>query len=419
MIILVINCGSSSIKYQLLDMKSDEVYDLLAKGIVEKIGLETGRLQHTVIGKDKVVKDLPVPDHKVGMKLVLEALTDSEHGVLKSLDDIEAVGHRIVHGGEFFSSSALVNEDVMKKIEICCDFAPLHNPAHILGIRAVQHVLPSVPQVVTFDTAFHQSIPSYAYMYGLPYDCYSKYRVRKYGAHGTSHQFVAEKGAKFCGLDVNNSKIITCHIGNGSSITAIVNGKSVDTSMGFTPLDGVIMGTRCGSIDPNIIPYLMKKDNLTPDQMTDIMKKEGYTPDEMSEFMNKKCGFLGISGVSSDARDLDARANAGDMRCKLALKMLTYGVIKYIGQFAAVMNGVDLIVFTGGIGEHNSRLRRRVCENFSYLGLKFDYEANTAFGEDAMLSLPDSKVKVALITTDEEIVIARDTMHIVMSEEEN
>ena len=405
MIILVINCGSSSIKYQLLDMKNDDVYDVLAKGLVEKIGLETGCLQHTATGKDKYVIDLPIPDHKVGMKLVLDALTDADHGVLKSLDDIEAVGHRIVHGGEYFSSSALVNEDVMKKIEICCDFAPLHNPAHLLGIRAVQAVLPSVPQVVTFDTAFHQSIPPYAFMYGLPYEDYSKYRVRKYGAHGTSHQFVAEKGAKFAGLDVNNSRIITCHLGNGSSITAVLNGKSIDTSMGFTPLDGVVMGTRCGSIDPNIIPYLMKKDNLTPDQMTEIM--------------NKKSGFLGISGVSSDARDLDARANAGDMRCKLALKMLTYGVIKYIGQFAAVMNGVDLIVFTGGIGEHNSRLRRRVSENFSYLGLKFDYEANTAFGEDAMLSLPDSKVKVALITTDEEIVIARDTMHIVMSEEEN
>ena len=405
MIILVINCGSSSIKYQLLDMKNDDVYDVLAKGLVEKIGLETGCLQHTATGKDKYVIDLPIPDHKVGMKLVLDALTDAEHGVLKSLDDIEAVEHRIVHGGEYFSTSALVNEDVLTKIEICCDFAPLHNPAHLLGIRAVQAVLPSVPQVVTFDTAFHQSIPPYAFMYGLPYENYSKYRVRKYGAHGTSHQFVAEKGAKFAGLDVNNSRIITCHLGNGSSITAVLNGKSIDTSMGFTPLDGVVMGTRCGSIDPNIIPYLMKKDNLTPDQMTEIM--------------NKKSGFLGISGVSSDARDLDSRANAGDQRCKLALKMLTYGVIKYIGQFAAVMNGVDLIVFTGGIGEHNSRLRRRVCENFSYLGLKFDYEANTAFGEDAMLSLPDSKVKVALITTDEEIVIARDTMHIVMSEEEN
>ena len=257
MIILVINCGSSSIKYQLLDMKNDDVYDVLAKGLVEKIGLETGCLQHTATGKDKYVIDLPIPDHKVGMKLVLDALTDADHGVLKSLDDIEAVGHRIVHGGEYFSSSALVNEDVMKKIEICCDFAPLHNPAHLLGIRAVQAVLPSVPQVVTFDTAFHQSIPPYAFMYGLPYEDYSKYRVRKYGAHGTSHQFVAEKGAKFAGLDVNNSRIITCHLGNGSSITAVLNGKSIDTSMGFTPLDGVVMGTRCGSIDPNIIPDLM------------------------------------------------------------------------------------------------------------------------------------------------------------------
>ncbi|MCI5990073.1 MAG: acetate kinase [Bacteroidales bacterium] len=405
MIILVINCGSSSIKYQLLDMKNDDVYDVLAKGIVEKIGLETGCLQHTATGKDKHVIDMPIPDHKVGMKLVLDTLTDPELGVLKSLDDIEAVGHRIVHGGEYFSSSALVNEDVLEKIGICCDFAPLHNPAHLLGIRAVQAVLPSVPQVVTFDTAFHQTIPAYAYMYGLPYECYSKYRVRKYGAHGTSHQFVAEKGAKFAGLDIHNSRIITCHIGNGSSITAVLNGRSVDTSMGFTPLDGVIMGTRCGSIDPNIIPYLMKKENLTPDEMTVIM--------------NKKSGFLGISEASSDARDLDALANSGDVKAKLALKMLTYGIIKTIGQYAAVMNGVDLIVFTGGIGEHNSRLRRRVCENLSYLGLKFDYEANTAFGEDAIITLPDSQVKAALITTDEEIVIARDTMHIVMSEEEN
>ena len=405
MIILVINCGSSSIKYQLLDMKNDDVYDVLAKGIVEKIGLETGCLQHTATGKDKHVIDMPIPDHKVGMKLVLDTLTDPELGVLKSLDDIEAVGHRIVHGGEYFSSSALVNEDVLEKIGICCDFAPLHNPAHLLGIRAVQAVLPSVPQVVTFDTAFHQTIPAYAYMYGLPYECYSKYRVRKYGAHGTSHQFVAEKGAKFAGLDIHNSRIITCHIGNGSSITAVLNGRSVDTSMGFTPLDGVIMGTRCGSIDPNIIPYLMKKENLTPDEMTVIM--------------NKKSGFLGISEASSDARDLDALANSGDVKAKLALKMLTYGIIKTIGQYAAVMNGVDLIVFTGGIGEHNSRLRRRVCENLSYLGLKFEYEANTAFGEDAIITLPDSQVKAALITTDEEIVIARDTMHIVMSEEEN
>lgn len=404
MIILVINCGSSSIKYQLLDMKSDDVYDLIAKGIVEKIGLESGIFQYKPAKGEKIVQELPVPNHKVGMKLVLDALTDPEHGVLKSIDDIEAVGHRIVQGADFFSGSALVDEDVLRKIEICCDFAPLHNPAHLLGIRAVQHVLPEVPQVVTFDTAFHQTMPAYAYMYALPYEYYEKYHVRRYGAHGTSHQFVSRKGAKMSGVDLENSKIITCHIGNGSSVTAILNGKCVDTSMGFTPLEGMIMGTRCGNIDANIIPYIMKKENLTPDQMTEIM--------------NKKSGFLGLSGKTSDARDMDELANAGDPKAKLVLKKLTYDLIKNIGQYIAVMNGVDLIIFTGGIGEHNSRLRRRVCENLTYTGLKFDYEANTAFGEDTIISMPDSPVKVALVTTDEELVIARDTMHIVNSLED-
>lgn len=404
MIILVINCGSSSIKYQLLDMKSDDVYDLIAKGIVEKIGLESGIFQYKPSKGEKIVRELPVPDHKVGMKLVLDALTDPEHGVLASIDDIEAVGHRIVQGADYFSGSALVDEDVLKKIEICCDFAPLHNPAHLLGIRAVQHVIPDVPQVVTFDTAFHQTMPQYAYMYALPYEYYEKYHVRRYGAHGTSHQFVSQKGAKMCGIDINNSKIITCHIGNGSSVTAVLNGKCVDTSMGFTPLEGMIMGTRCGNIDANVVPYIMKKENLTPDQMTEVM--------------NKKSGFLGLSGKTSDARDMDELANAGDPKAKLVLKKLTYDLIKNIGQYIAVMNGVDLIVFTGGIGEHNSRLRRRVCENFTYLGLKFDYEANTAWGEDTIISMPDSPVKVALVTTDEELVIARDTMHIVNSLED-
>ena len=404
MIILVINCGSSSIKYQLLDMKSDDVYDLLAKGLVEKIGLPMGSLTHRPTGKDKVQKDVVVPDHKVGMQLVLEELVDPVHGVLKSFDDIEAVGHRIVQGADFFSGSALVDEDVLKKIEICCDFAPLHNPAHLLGIRAVQHVLPSVPQVVTFDTAYHQTMPDYAYMYALPYEYYTKYRVRRYGAHGTSHQFVAHKGAEFCGIDINNSKIITCHLGNGSSVTAIRDGKVVDTSMGFTPLEGMIMGTRCGSVDANIIPYIMKKENLTPDQMTEVM--------------NKKSGLLGLTGVSSDMRDLDAAANAGNERAKLAMKKLSYDVIKLIGSYIAVLDGVDLIVFTAGIGENNSRLRRRVCENFNYIGLKFDYEANLATGKDVLISCPDSKVKVAVITTDEELVIARDTMHLVQGIEE-
>ena len=404
MIILVINCGSSSIKYQLIDMKNDDVYDVLAKGIVEKIGLPEGIITHSPVGKDKLVRELPVPDHEVGMNLVLDSLVDSKYGVLKSFDDIEAVGHRIVQGADFFSSSAIVNDDVIKKIEICCDFAPLHNPAHLLGIHAMQNVLPSVPQVVTFDTAFHQTMPEYAYMYALPYEYYTKYHVRRYGAHGTSHQFVASKGAAYCGLDINKSKIITCHIGNGSSVTAILNGKVVDTSMGFTPLEGMIMGTRCGIIDANIVPYIMKKENLTPDEMTEIM--------------NKKSGFLGLSGTSSDARDMDKAANEGDARAKLVLKKLTYDLIKLIGSYVAAMDGVDAIFFTAGIGEHNSRLRRRVCENFNYLGIKFDYEANSAFGEDALLSTPESKVKVAVITTDEELVIARDTMHLVQNMDE-
>ena len=404
MIILVINCGSSSIKYQLLDMRSDDVYDLLAKGIVEKIGLESGRLQHKPAGKDKVVKDLPIPDHKVGMQLVLDALVDKDYGVLESFDDIEAVGHRIVQGADFFSGSAIVDEDVLSKIEFCCDFAPLHNPAHLLGIRACQEVLPNVPEVVTFDTAFHQTMPPQAYMYGIPYKYYEKYHIRRYGAHGTSHQFVAAKGAEMVGIDLADSKIITCHIGNGSSITAIQNGKSIDTSMGLTPLEGLIMGTRCGDIDPNAILY--------------IMKKEGIDADRMYDLVNKKSGFLGVSEKTSDAREMDELANSGDFKAKLTLKMLTYQMIKYIGAYVAEMNGVDAIFFTGGIGEHNSRLRRRVCENFTYLGLAFDYEANTAWGVDTIISLPESKVKVALVTTDEELVIARDTMHLVQSIED-
>ena len=404
MIILVINCGSSSIKYQLLDMKSDDAYSLIAKGIVEKIGLPEGILQYAQTGREKIVKELPVADHKEGMKLVLDARVDPKTGVLKSFDDIDAVGHRIVQGADFFSGSALVNDDVIEKIGICCDFAPLHNPAHLLGIHAISEVLPSVPQVVTFDTAFHQTMPDYAYMYALPYSYYEKYRVRRYGAHGTSHQYVAQRGAKCCGIDLEHSKIITCHVGNGSSVTAIVNGKVVDTSMGFTPLEGMIMGTRCGNIDGNIIPYIMKKENLTPDQMTEVM--------------NKKSGFLGLSEKSSDARDLNELANAGDYKAKLVFKKLSYDVIKNIGMYVAAMNGVDLIVFTGGIGENNSRFRRRVCENFTYLGLEFDYEANAAAGKETLLSLPTSKVKVALIPTNEELVIARDTMHIVQDLED-
>ena len=404
MIILVLNCGSSSLKYQLLDMKNDDVYDLLAKGLVERIGMEVGCLKHETIGKEKLVREMPISDHTVGIKAVLDALLDKEYGVLSNLEDIEAVGHRVVHGAEEFVCSQLITDEVVSQLEKCSVFAPLHNPANILGIKAVAEVLPTVPQVGVFDTAFHQSMPSYAYMYALPYEYYEKYGIRRYGFHGTSHKYVSAKGAKFAGLDINYSKIITCHLGNGSSIAAVVNGKSIDTTMGFTPLEGLIMGTRCGNVDPDVVTY--------------IQEKEGLSASEMSKVLNKKSGFLGLSCVSSDARDLDAAANDGDPKAKLTLKKLTYDITKFIGAYAAAMNGVDLIVFTGGIGENNSRLRRRVCENLTYLGVKFDYDANVVRGEDTMLTLPDSKVKVALITTNEELMIARDTMHIVQNEEE-
>ncbi len=404
MIILVLNCGSSSLKYQLLDMKNDEVYDLLAKGLVERIGMETGCLKHQAAGKEKLVREMPVSDHTVGMHAVLDALMDKEYGVLETLEDIEAVGHRVVHGAEEFMCSQLVTDEVVAQLEKCSVFAPLHNPANILGIKAVSAALPTVPQVAVFDTAFHHTMPAYAYMYALPYEYYDKYRIRRYGFHGTSHKFVSAKGAKFAGLDLGYSKIITCHLGNGSSIAAVLNGKSIDTSMGFTPLEGLIMGTRCGNVDPDVVTY--------------IQEKEGLSASEMSRVLNKKSGFLGLSGVSSDARDLNEAANAGDAKAKLTLKKLTYDITKFIGAYAAAMNGVDLIVFTGGIGENNSRLRRRVGENLTYLGVKFDYDANVAAGRDVMISLPDSQVKIAVITTDEELMIARDTMHIVQNEDE-
>ena len=403
MIILVVNCGSSSLKYQLLDMKNDEVYDLLAKGLVERIGMEVGCLKHHATGKEQLVKEMPIADHTVGIQAVIDALLDKEYGVLSTLEDIEAVGHRVVHGAEDFVCSQLITDEVIAQLEKCSVFAPLHNPANILGIRAVSAVLPTVPQVGVFDTAFHQTMPAYAYMYALPYEYYDKYRIRRYGFHGTSHKYVSAKGAKFAGLELGYSKIITCHLGNGSSIAAVVNGKSIDTTMGFTPLEGLLMGTRSGSVDPDVVTY--------------IQEKEGLSASEMSKVLNKKSGFLGLSCVSSDARDLDAAANEGNSKAKLTLKKLTYEITKYIGAYVAAMNGVDLIVFTGGIGENNSRLRRRVCENLTYLGVKFDYDANVARGEDTMLTLPDSKVKVALITTNEELMIARDTMNIVQNEE--
>ena len=405
MIILVINCGSSSIKYQLLDMQSDDVYKIIAKGIAEKIGLPLGILQYAPAGGEKQVKEIPIPDHKVGMQMILKALSNPETGVLKSLDEIEAVGHRIVQGGDFFSGSVLVDDDVIAKITYCAEFAPLHNPAHLLGIRAMQDVLPEVPQVVTFDTAFHQTMPACAYMYALPYEYYEKYRVRRYGAHGTSHQFVAAKGAALAGIDINKSRIITCHLGAGSSICAILNGKCVDTSMGFTPLEGMIMGTRVGNIDANAVLFLMKK--------------LGVDPDEMTTILNRKSGFLGLTGKTSDAREMNELAQNGDVKAKLAFKKYAYDIVKNIGAYVAVMNGLDMIIFTGGIGEHNSQLRRNVLEHFSYLGLKVDYDANLASGEDAIITTEDSAVKAALICTDEELVIARDTMHLVTNLKNN
>ena len=403
MIILVLNCGSSSLKYQLLDMKDEEVYDLLAKGLVERIGMEVGCLKHQATGKEKLEREMPIEDHTVGIKAVIDALLDPEYGVLTNLEDIEAVGHRVVHGAEEFVCSQLITDKVVAQLEKCSVFAPLHNPANLLGIKAVSAVLPSVPQVGVFDTAFHQTMPSYAYMYGLPYEYYEKYGIRRYGFHGTSHKYVSAKGAKFAGLDINNSKIITCHLGNGSSIAAVMNGKSIDTTMGFTPLEGLIMGTRCGNIDPEVVIYLQEK--------------EGLSASEMSKVLNKKSGFLGLSCLSSDARDLNEAADAGNEKAKLTLKKLTYDITKFIGAYAAAMNGVDLIVFTGGIGENNSRLRRRVCENLTYMGVEFDYDANVVRGEDTIITLPESKVKVALICTNEELMIARDTMNIVQNEE--
>lgn len=403
MIVLVINCGSSSIKYQLLDMKSDTDYTLKAKGIVEKINLPDANIVHKPTGKEKMFKQCLIPDHKVGMKLVLDALVDPVYGVLESFSDIDAVGHRIVQGADFFSGSVLVDEDVMSKIDFCSDFAPLHNPAHILGIRAMQAVLPNVPQVVTFDTAFHQTMKPASFLYALPYEYYKKYRVRRYGAHGTSHMYVSQRGAEFAGLDINNSKIVTCHIGNGSSVTAIVNGKCVDTSMGFTPLEGMIMGTRCGTIDANILPYLMKKENMTPDEAT--------------EMMNKKSGFYGmIEGKTSDCRDMCDLREAGDPMAKIILDKLVLDITKLVGGYIAEMGGIDLLVFTAGIAENNAWLRRDVSNNFKYLGVKFDEAYNdTVRGIEAMLSTPDSSFKVALIPTDEELMIARDTMHIALN----
>lgn len=399
MIVLVLNCGSSSLKYQVLDMKNEQEFSLLAKGLVERIGLEMGDITHSVTGKDKHKVHQPIPTHTEGIKGVLDLLTDAEHGVLKSLSDIEAVGHRVAHGGEYFNSSKLVDASVIEGIEKCCELAPLHNPANLLGIRAVETLMPNVPQVAVFDTSFHQTMPDYSYMYAIPYEYYDKYKIRRYGFHGTSHKFVAQKGAELAGLDFNNSKIITCHLGNGGSITAIKNGESVDTSMGFTPVEGVVMGTRCGSVDAGVVTYIQDKENLDFKGVNTVL--------------NKQSGFLGVSGVSSDARDIEGAAAEGNKRAALAMEMFKYSVLKYIGSYAAVMNGVDLIVFTGGIGENDPSVRQYIGDRCTYLGADFDQNANDGLrGKDAILTKAGSKVVIAAITTNEELVIARDTMRL-------
>lgn len=397
MIILVLNCGSSSIKYQVLNMSSEMDYFLLSKGIVERIGLDTAVLIHKVEGKEKYELETEIPNHKVGIKLVLDTLIDEKRGVLQSLNDINAIGHRVAHGGEYFSKSTIIDKDAIKKIDKCSEIAPLHNPANLAGINAISSLLPGIPQVAVFDTSFHQTIPEYAYMYAIPYDYYKRHKIRRYGFHGTSHKYVATKACELSGLVFEKSKIITCHLGNGGSITAIKNGESIDTSMGFTPLEGVIMGTRCGDIDAGIVTYLQDKEQLNAAEVNSVL--------------NKKSGLLGIYGKSSDARDLENAAAKNDSKAILALKMFEYKVLKYIGSYIAAMNGVDMIVFTGGIGENDPNIRQEIAKSLEFLGMKFNKKANEGVrGRDVILTKKDSKVIMATISTNEELVIARDTM---------
>lgn len=395
MIVLVVNCGSSSLKYQLVDMKNEEV---MAKGLVERIGLEEGILTHKWQGKKKELKQ-PIPDHNVAVKLVLESLTDKECGVIASMDEIDAVGHRVVHGGEKFACSTLITDAVMDALNECVDMAPLHNPPNIIGINACKAIMPQVPQVGVFDTAFHQTMPAKAFMYGLPYELYTEDGIRRYGFHGTSHRYVASETARVMGVPLEKLRIINCHLGNGSSLAAIKYGKSIDTTMGFTPLPGVLMGTRCGDIDPAIVLHEMERRHLSAK--------------EMDTLMNKKSGVLGISGVSSDFRDLGEAAAKGNERAKLALDMFHYQVRKAIGALAAAMEGVDVITFTAGVGENGIEDRAAICRGLAYLGAKLDEERNNVRGKDALISTDDSTVKMYVIPTNEEIMIARDTRDIV------
>ena len=393
--ILVINCGSSSLKYQLINSETEGV---LAKGLCERIGID-GMLTYQPEGGEKEKSEITMPTHTEAINAVLAALTNEKSGVIKSLSEVGAVGHRVVHGGEKFTSSCLINDESMKAIEECNDLAPLHNPANLIGIRACQELMPGVPMVAVFDTAFHQTMPDVAYTYGIPYEYYEKYKVRRYGFHGTSHSYVSKRTAEIVGKPYDQMKIIVCHLGNGASISAVNCGKSVDTSMGLTPLEGLVMGTRSGDLDPAIIDF--------------VGKKEGLSLDEMNEVLNKKSGMLGISGVSSDGRDLEAAAETGNKRAQLALDVFDYRVIKYIGAYAAAMNGVDAIAFTAGIGENNIKMRKDVCSSLTYLGVKLDEEKNNVRGEERIISADDSKVQVLLVPTNEELAIARETLALV------
>lgn len=393
--VLVINCGSSSLKYQLIDSDTEGV---LAKGLCERIGID-GRLTHKPTGKENVKMEVAMPTHTAAVSLVLEQLTDEINGVIASLDEIGAVGHRIVHGGEKFAEATLLNDEVIKEIEACNDLAPLHNPANLIGINACRELMPNVPMVGVFDTAFHQTMPEKAYLYGLPYEYYEKYGVRRYGFHGTSHSFVSKRAAEMLGKKPEDVKIIVCHLGNGSSISAVKNGKSVDTSMGLTPLEGVPMGTRSGCIDPAILEFIANKENLTLAEVTTVL--------------NKESGVQGLSGVSSDFRDLSAAVEAGNPRAKAAIEVFCYSVAKYIGAYTAAMNGVDAIAFTAGVGENDSDVRRIVSQYLGYLGVTIDSEKNKVRGEERIISTDDSKTVVMVVPTNEELAIARETVALV------
>lgn len=393
--ILVINCGSSSLKYQLINSETE---DVLAKGLCERIGID-GMLTYQPAGGEKEKSEKVMPTHTEAIKFVIEALTNEKTGVIKSLDEVGAVGHRIVHGGEKFTASTVLTAETIQAIEECSDLAPLHNPANLIGVRACQELMPNVPMVAVFDTAFHQTMPKTAYLYGLPYEYYENYKVRRYGFHGTSHSFVSKRTAEIIGKPYEDCKIIVCHLGNGASLSAVMNGKSVDTSMGLTPLEGLVMGTRSGDIDPAIIEF--------------VAKKEGKTLDEMMNVLNKKSGLLGISCVSSDGRDLEDAAAKGDEKAQAALDIFAYRVVKYIGAYAAAMNGVDAIVFTAGIGENDISCRSKVCKNLTYLGAEIDEELNKCRGEERIISTPESKVKLLVVPTNEELAIARETLALV------